>query len=547
MFERELPARPSLDQYRKQAKDLAWQCEVHAPDAMARMRRNHPRFHKLPEAAVTAAPVSLTDAQLVIAREHGFESWPKFAKHIEMIRIIESVDSLTDPVAAFIEVACAPRHTGHASGTLDHAELILARYPQVATSNIYTAAILADEAAVRGFLQRDATSATATGGPHGWDALTYLCFSRYLRIDESRSEAFVRTARALLDAGASAKTGWTEMIDHPTPRPIFESAIYGAAGVARHAGLTRLLLERGADPNDEETPYHVPEGYDNTVMAIMLESDRLNATSLMTMLIRKADWHDEAGMQMALEHGADPNAMAIWGYSALHQSIRRDNGMQLIEPLIQFGADPKLKSNKDGRTALQMAARRGRGDALRLFEERGFALNLEGDLKGVDALIAACALGDREAAQALASREPQLLTELVVDGGALLAEFAGNSNVEGMRCLLDLGVGVDAPYREGDPYFDIAKNSTALHVAAWRAWPAAVKELIAHGAAANALDGKGRTPLQLAIKACVYSYWKRRRSPEWVEPLLMAGASVEGVEIPTGYDEIDELLRNYGG
>ena len=45
------------------------------------------------------------------------------------------------------------------------------------------------------------------------------------------------------------------MIDHPNPRPMFESAIYGAAGIARHLELTSLLLECGADPNDEETPY----------------------------------------------------------------------------------------------------------------------------------------------------------------------------------------------------------------------------------------------------------------------------------------------------
>ena len=547
MFERELPARPNLDQYRKQAKDLARQCEQRVSDAMARMRRNHPRFHKLPEAGPTAAPVNLTDAQLVIAREHGFESWPRFARHIEMIRIIESVDSLTDPVAAFIEVACAPRHSGHASGTLDHAEMILARYPQVATSNIYTAAILADETTVRDFLERDAKSATATGGPHGWDALTYLCFSRYLRIDESRSEAFVRTARALLDAGASAKTGWTEMIDHPTPRPTFESAIYGAAGVARHAELTRLLLERGADPNDEETPYHVPEGYDNTVMEIVLESGRLTATSLTTMLLRKCDWHDEVGLQMVLDHGGDPNAPTLWGYTALHQSIRRDNGMQLIRPLMEFGADPTLKNNSDGRTAFQIAAQRGRGDALRLFEQHGFALNLEGHLEGVDALIASCALGDREQVQALASQKPDLIPALLANGGTLLAEFAGNANVEGMRCLMELGVGVDALYQHGDPYFDIAPGSTALHVAAWRGWPQAVKELIAHDADVNVFDGKGRTALQLAVKACVDSYWKRRRSPEWIEPLLAAGASMDGIEIPTGYDEADELLRRYGG
>ena len=149
----------------------------------------------------------------------------------------------------------------HASGTLDRAEAILAAYPEVARGNIHTAAILGDDVGVRQFLARDARSATAKGGPHGWDALTHLCFSRYLRLDNTRSDGFVRAAKALLDAGANANTGWLEKNHQPEPE--WESAIYGAAGIAHHAELTRLLLERGADPNDGETPYHAPETYDN--------------------------------------------------------------------------------------------------------------------------------------------------------------------------------------------------------------------------------------------------------------------------------------------
>jgi ankyrin repeat protein len=540
MFEKELPARPNLEQYKKQAKDLARDCGLAVPDEMARVRRNHPRFHKLSEAEMRNAPVSLTDAQLVLAREHGFESWPKFAKHIETLRVIESVSSIADPVAAFIEVACAPRHAGHASGTLEHAEMILARYPHVAASNIYTAAILADEAVVKRFLVGDPGLATAKGGPHGWDALTHLCFSRYLRLDKDRSEAFGRTAQALLDAGASAKTGWYEMIDHPTPRPTFESAIYGAAAVARNLELTRLLLANGADPNDEETPYHVPEGYDNEVMKAVLETGRLNAMSLVTMLVRKADWHDLEGLRLVLEHGGDPNLMANFGGNALHHALRRDNHLKAITLLMDYGADPLLTNMRDGRSGTAMAAHRGRGDVLRLFEERGVVL----ELHGIDRLIAACARNDREGIQTLVANEPQLQEELVARGGTLLAEFAGTANDEGVRCLLDLGVRADAVY-EGDPYFEIAKDSTALHVAAWKAWHLVVKELIERGTPVNALDGKGRTALMLAVRACVDSYWSNRRSPESVKALLEAGAMTDGIEIPCGYEEVDELLRRY--
>jgi ankyrin repeat protein len=103
-------------------------------------------------------------------------------------------------------------------------------------------------------------------------------------------------------------------------------------------------------------------------------------------------------------------------------------------------------------------------------------------------------------------------------------------------------VPVDALWPEGDPYFDMTRNSTALQYAAWRAWHEVVRELIARGANVHATDARGRTPLQLAVKACVDAYWMRRRKPDSVAALLAAGATPEGIDLPTGYDAIDALL-----
>jgi hypothetical protein len=109
-------------------------------------------------------------------------------------------------------------------------------------------------------------------------------------------------------------------------------------------------------------------------------------------------------------------------------------------------------------------------------------------------------------------------------------------------------VGADAAAvsKEGDGYYGIAKDSMAIHAAAWRAAHSAVKLLIARGSPVNASDGKGRTPLQLAVAACVESYWTERRAPESVEALLGAGATVEGVKYPSGYAEVDTLLARHG-
>jgi hypothetical protein len=539
MPDREIPDRPNLEQYKKQAKELTRDCAQRMPAALDRIRRHHPRLRNQQELPT----ITLADAQLVLAREHGFPSWTQFAAHLETLRIIRSLEDLPNPVNTFIEVACVPRHGWHASGTLEHADLILARYPHVATANIYTAAILADEATVRKFLTQDPTLATATGGPHQWDALTYLAFSRYLRLDKSRSDAFVPTARALLDAGASANTGWTEYIDDP-PRPIQETVIYAAAGLAQHPGLTRLLLEYGADPNDEETCYHAPETYDNTVVEILIHSGRCNERSLAWLAARKADWHDEKGLLLALNGGANPNYMTQWSHTPFQHSIRRDNGLVMIEMFLDHGADPHLRNAIDGRNGFQMAAYHGRGDILSALELRGFALTFDGPTANLDQLVAACAQADMPRVQAFLAHDPQLLPQLLQIGGSLLARFAGAANLEGLRVLLDLGIPAGALWPEGDPWFDTPKNSTALHYAAWRAWHAIVRELIARGAPVNATDEHGRTPLQLAVKACIDAYWKRRRQPDSVAALLAAGATTQGIELPTGYDAIDALLMS---
>lgn len=554
---RELPRVPSVEQYRKQAKELvrfrraagdSRQEQAQLKRLFKLIQQYHPQFRKKTEAEIAAAGFALSDAQLVIAREHGFLSWPKFVRAIETWRV--GAEAEENAEAAFLRAASVPRGEDHdgAGATTDAAEAVRRAHPGVETGSIWAAAVYGDAAAVKAFLAKDKGLAAQRGGVYAWDALTYLCFSRYLRWlrkDEARSRGFMEAARALLEAGADVDTGWFDGIGEATPA--WESVLYGAAGVAQHEGLTRLLLEYGADPNDEETAYHASENYEQGPVRALLESGKLGDAGKATLLVRKADWHDLEGMKLALEFGADPHRGTQWKNTPFSWSVKRDNGIVLVEAMLGDVRGPLSEApeyvQESITGAAELAVRRGRPDVLRLLDERG----LMPELRGFDRLLEACARGDLERARTIAAEDPESRAMVLAHGGALLSQFAGTGCVDGMRVLMELGVDAAARNLEGDPYFEIAKGGTALHSAAWRLSHDAVRLLLERGVPVDAKDERGRTALMFAVRACVDSYWRSRRSPESIAMLLEAGASQESVSVPTGYTEADALLRRHGG
>jgi len=74
-----LPARPSLEQLRKQAKHLLR--EFRAGDASASRRVRA----VLPRVIDGASALALADAQFVLAREYGFQSWAALVHHVERL------------------------------------------------------------------------------------------------------------------------------------------------------------------------------------------------------------------------------------------------------------------------------------------------------------------------------------------------------------------------------------------------------------------------------------------------------------------------------
>jgi ankyrin repeat protein len=435
---------------------------------------------------------------------------------------------ITTIQAHFIKVS-----TWH--GNLDEAEAVLSADPGLATANIFTAAVTGNFQAVQKFLSDDPENAKAIAEPYSGTALVYLCMSKYLRLKKQLSDNFLRAASALLEAGADANAGfWTK-----GEFPEFETALYGAAGVAHHAELTKLLLKYGADPNDGEVVYHSTETHDQAVLKVLVETERLTSESLSLMLIRKHDWHDIAGIKYLLEHGADPNLPWSKGVYAIHHALSRSNALEAIRLLLEYGADTSVTSA--GQTAVVHAARDGRSDVLALFRDRGISIETE----GVDKLIAACAEDDHHTIEIITNNFPGLLEEIKTIGGELLSRFTLNGNGPGVKQLIDIGIDVNTSWLHGDGYFEIPQGSLPIHVAAWLGRPYMVKLLIEHGAHIDIPDGNGLTPLALAVRACINSYWTNRRTPDSVAALIQAGASVKNIPYPTGYDEVDELLKKW--
>src|SRR5262245_57664322 len=185
MASRPIPPHPSLEFDRKQARALL--DAFNAGDALARerFRSHHPRY----STGETRRPAALHDAQLVVAREYGFASWPRWKQFVEA-RLLDA----RERAALLVRAAC--------QGDMRRASQLLAAQPGLGRFDVYTACVRgATEQAAR-LLDHDPSLARSRGGPLDREPILYACFSRFLRLDAQRADGIVRVVRLLLDHGA---------------------------------------------------------------------------------------------------------------------------------------------------------------------------------------------------------------------------------------------------------------------------------------------------------------------------------------------------------
>src|ERR687893_255169 len=248
-----------LGQLRKQAKDWLRRGRAGDPEALALLRRLHPRGSEL---AADPSRLRLADAQLTLARFYDFASWPRLREHFQLVepwrRNPNQLAEQTDPADELLRLACLT-YGSDAQARPSRAAAVLDNDPGLAGASIFTAVATGSVADLRRFLAADPGLARAEGGPHRWPPLLYLCFSRIPDALPGRSS--LACARLLLEAGADPNAGflWEGLA------PPF-TALTGAFGGGedranqpshQHAvALAELLLRAGADPNDGQTLYN---------------------------------------------------------------------------------------------------------------------------------------------------------------------------------------------------------------------------------------------------------------------------------------------------
>jgi ankyrin repeat protein len=473
-----LPDDPSLDQLRKQATDLRNLSQAGVPGALDLVGAHHPKG---------AHAVTLSGAQLVVARHYGFTSWARLRQHLDIIEryrrapdeVMETTGDLADQ---FLILACLRYGSGDTPERWARAARMLIDHPTMTRRSIHAAATAADSAAVRAILADDLALASREGGPYRWEPLLYLVYARH---DPAvQAPAVLATAQLLLDHGADPNAGY---LWHGLTTPF--TALTGALGNGegdqpRHPhgfALASLLLEAGADPNDGQALYNCQFSSDDRHLVLLLAHGLGQGDG--------GPWRARLGH--AVDSPSQLVQIQLW-WAIVHDMRDRvrllvEHGADIRTPYAAPGGRPSWARTSDGRTPVEVAALSGCPELVDWFVTQGAAGPA---LEGVDGLIAAVLRGDRQAVEGLRG----YVEEARAERPALIVWAASRAKRHAVQLLAELGFDVNALGRTDVPMEQAWE--TALHEAASRGDIDLARLLLGLGADPNIKDARfDSTPL----------------------------------------------------
>ncbi len=399
------------------------------------------------------------------------------------------------------------------SGGVDAAREILKARPELPRRDFYAACVTGEAEAVASFVASSRDLARHPGGPLDWPPLHYVSHSR-----QSSNEDAVRAARTLLEAGANpgATIIWnTRDLSWELP------PLVAAAGIVPNPSLVATLLQSGADPNDGHSVLRAALGGHVECLEALLEGGAdLNAPcqpQSVPALHWLLDYHYSPEMvEWLLEHGAEVNrAAGPLGEAPIHVAVRRRRG-PAVKLLLHHGAEIDQRT-AGGRSAYAHALCRSFDELARLLESRG----ADTSLGRADRLASALIHDQPEAAKKLIEGDPDLVANLNPDQARIFPDLAAKGFTWALELLLERGA--DLAWRGLD-------GGTALHQAAWFGVPEAARFLIGRGAPLEIVCVDHRsTPLGWGAHGSRYSGGAEERQEVYVEiaeMLLQAGASL---------------------
>jgi ankyrin repeat protein len=285
---RVLAARPDLDQLKRQAKELLVAFSSGDTNAVAEVRARYRN--------VDCDAFALHDAQLVLARSYGFDSWPKLKAYVDGVTVrrligavrandVDAIEALLDrrPEVANMEVSADDEHRAiHHAVLIRSAEMVrlLMRHGADARAGIYP--------------HREATAAIVLAHERGYDEIVAT-----IREEEGNRRHTDKTLSSSAESPDGALT---------------------AAVKANREEMVAKLLADGADPNE-------PKYLENVDGAVLSAGGPLHYSAT----------HGKLAMaKLLLDAGADPNAAVYAAGSCVHRAYASGN-TAMIELLERHG------------------------------------------------------------------------------------------------------------------------------------------------------------------------------------------------------------------
>jgi ankyrin repeat protein len=328
-----LPSRPDLEHLKHQAKDLLADFRARQLDAFQRIREFHPRFNAASDAEIGAAALILSDAHLAIAREYGFDSWPRLKNHVEggeRAKLDRSYVDRIDDESFRSAVMLAD------DGDLDGLRAQLARHPELVHKRV-----------------------VFEGGNYFREpSLLEFVAENPIR-HESMPPNAVEIARAILDAGTKAD-----------PRALGATLELVCSGrVSRECGLQEplvdLLCDYGADANVAMTAALV-HGELDAVAALLRRGAALDLPA--AAALGRAD--EARRMLASADRDARHRALAL---------AAQFGRTEIVRLLLDGGESPDRYNPllcHAHSTPLHQAAVAGHLDVVRVLVERGARLDI---------------------------------------------------------------------------------------------------------------------------------------------------------------------------